>query len=162
MRKVVVTGIGIISPLGRGLPSHVEALRAGRSGVIAMPEWEQYGLRSLVAGACPWEPYEGEFDRKDLRFLSPAVVLAGAALRDAITDAGLAEEDVQSDRTAIVAGTGAGASIIDAYELGLSIRNTGNGLKCDGQSLQDLPRSRRLLLHYLGVLDLGALNRQRP
>lgn len=125
MRKVVVTGIGIVSPLGRGIPAHIEAVRAGRSGIRAMPEWEKFGLRSLVSGDCPWAPYEKEFDRKDLRFLSPPGILGGAALRDAISDAGLTQEETESERTAIIAGTGAGASIHDAYELGDSIITKG-------------------------------------
>lgn len=125
MSGVVVTGMGVVSPFGRGLDAQREALRTGRSGVVAKPEWAESGLRSLVAGDCPVEPYRKEFSKKDLRFLSPAGVLGGVALKDAIADAGLTEEEVQDARTSLFGGTGAGASILDAYELGVSIHEKG-------------------------------------
>ena len=52
-RRVVVTGLGLVSCLGSDYPTVLDALEAGRSGVRAMPEWERYGLKSLVAGTIP-------------------------------------------------------------------------------------------------------------
>lgn len=125
MKDVAVTGMGLISPLGRGMDEQIQGLRAGRSGIVGRPEWAEQGLRSQVAGNCPWEPYKSEFSRKELRFMSAPAVLAGAAATDAIKDSGLSPEEVGSERTSIFAGTGGGASILDAYELGKSIYGKG-------------------------------------
>lgn len=125
VRKVVVSGYGVVSPFGRGRDAQLAALRAGTSGIVAKPEWEAQGLRSLVAGDCPWEPFTSEFDRKDLRFLSGPGILGGIALRDAIADAGLTDEEVRAEHVAIIAGSGGGCSIQDCYDLGVSIHTKG-------------------------------------
>jgi len=109
MRRVVVTGMGIVSCLGN-LPATVsQALRDGISGIRGMPEYAERGLRSQVAGV-PQVDLEGTIDRKLRRFMGDAAGYAYLALRSAITDAGLALEQVRHPRTGVIAGSGGGSA----------------------------------------------------
>lgn len=117
-RQIAVTGYGINSALGLGPESNLEALQAGKSGVISTrPVWEQHKFRSQVAGNIAVEGLKELFDRKQSRFLCEPALLAAAAMKDAITHAGLTDEEVQSPDTGIIVGTGAGASIDDVFFL---------------------------------------------
>jgi 3-oxoacyl-[acyl-carrier-protein] synthase-1 len=117
-RTVVVTGFGIVSPLGRGADDTAEALMAGRSGIVSMrPAWAERGLRSQIAGFVDTAPLRERYDRKQARFLCDAAVLAAEAMQDAIADAGLEPREVEDPRTGIILGTGAGASMMDAVGL---------------------------------------------
>ena len=122
--QVAVTGFGIISALGRGPEENTTALRAGRSGLVARPQWTEEKLRSLVSGNIDVEPMREEFDRKQSRFLGDAALLAAAAMKDAIAHAGLSPEEVQEARTGLVMGTG-GSSVPDAVALGDRLRARG-------------------------------------
>jgi len=83
--SVAVTGLGIISPLGRGPDENAKALREGRSGIVSMrPLWQESGLRSQVAGRVEVEALRASFDRKQSRFLSDSTLLAAAAFQDAV------------------------------------------------------------------------------
>jgi 3-oxoacyl-[acyl-carrier-protein] synthase-1 len=111
-RRVVITGVGLVSCLGHDYAQVVQALRDGVSGLRAMPEWESLGLKSRVAGAIV--DLDAKLERTPLpKKLLPAMSEASKycciAAIDAISDSGLPETDVQSDRTACIVGTGIGS-----------------------------------------------------
>lgn len=109
MRRVVVTGMGIVSCLGN-LPATVtRSLREGQSGIRAMPEFATYGLRSQVAGV-PEIDLDATIDRKLKRFMGDAAAYAYTAMRAAIADAGLALEHIRHPRTGVIAGSGGGSA----------------------------------------------------
>ena len=107
-RRVVVTGAGIVSCIGNDLATVEAALRAGRSGISAAPEFSEKGLRSQVAGR-PQIDLEAKLDRKQLRFMGDAAAYAHIALADAIAQAGLAPEQVSHPRTGLIMGSGGGS-----------------------------------------------------
>ncbi len=124
--KIAVTGIGINSALGNGMDVNSQALRAGKSGIISTAEeWQPHGFKSLVAGNVAVKDLGDPFDRKQLRFMCEAALLAAAATNDAITDAGLSSREVESPDTGIVFGTGAGASITDVLYMCDKLRKRG-------------------------------------
>jgi len=108
MRRVVVTGMGIVSCLGNDLDSVSSALREGRAGIRHVPQYAEMGLRSQVAGV-PVIDLEAEIDRKQRRFMGDAAAYAHVAMREAIADAGLTAEQVSHVRTGVVAGSGGGS-----------------------------------------------------
>ena len=107
-RRVVVTGMGIVSCIGNDLATVEAALREGRSGIEAAPEFTEKGLRSQVAGR-PHIDLEARLDRKQLRFMGDAAAYAHIALADAIAQAGLAPEQVSHPRTGLIMGSGGGS-----------------------------------------------------
>ncbi|MBS0457736.1 MAG: beta-ketoacyl-ACP synthase I [Proteobacteria bacterium] len=109
MRRVVVTGMGIASCLGNMADSVTRKLRDGISGIRAMPEYVERGLRSQVAGM-PDIDLAAVIDRKLKRFMGDAAAYAYVAMRDAINDAGLALERIRSPRIGVIAGSGGGSS----------------------------------------------------
>lgn len=123
MRRVVVTGYGLVSPLGNDADTVSAALREGRSGLAAMPEYAELGFRSRVAGI-PQIDLDTQIDRKLKRFMGDAAAYAYVSMRDAIADAGLDEAQVRSPRTGVIAGSG-GASAQWQIETGELLRNKG-------------------------------------
>ncbi len=109
MRRVVVTGMGIVSCLGNKLDEVSRALREGRSGITAKSEYAELGLRSQVAGV-PVIDLEAEIDRKKKRFMGDAAAYAWVAMRDAIAQAGLSAEQVSHPRVGVIAGSGGGSA----------------------------------------------------
>ncbi|WDM68215.1 beta-ketoacyl-ACP synthase I [Xanthomonas cucurbitae] len=109
MRRVVVTGMGINSCLGNDLDTVSTALRESRSGITALPDHAQAGLRSQVGGAVALD-LEALIDRKLKRFMGDASAYAYLAMRDAIADAGLSADQVSNVRTGVIAGSGGGSS----------------------------------------------------
>ena len=94
-RRVVVTGIGLTSPLGNDLPTAVAALREGRHGIVTMPEWgEIQGLSTRLAGVAKDVPFDG-YPRKKTRSMGRVALLATYATEQALKDAGL-EQDLTS------------------------------------------------------------------
>lgn len=108
MRRVVVTGLGIVSCIGCDAETVMESLRLGRSGITRIPEFAEQGLRSQVGGR-PEIDLDARIDRKVKRFMGDAAAYAYVAMADAIADAGLAPEDVSCLRTGLVAGSGGGS-----------------------------------------------------
>ena len=109
MRKVAITGMGIVSCLGNELDEVSAALRAGRSGIRHQPEAAERGLRSQVGGA-PSIDLAARIDRKALRFMGDGAAFAHVALQSAIADAGLGEADIRHPRTGLIAGSGGGST----------------------------------------------------
>lgn len=110
MKRVVVTGMGIVSCLGNDKQSVTESLRAGRSGIRFKEQYKEMGLRSHVAGQIDIDIAE-HIDRKPLRFMGDAAAYAYISMLQAIADAGLGDDQVSNIRTGIVAGSGGGSSM---------------------------------------------------
>ena len=108
MRRVVVTGMGLVSCLGNTLESVSTSLRESLSGIRAMPEYAGMGLRSCVAGV-PQIELEALIDRKLKRFMGDAAAYAYLAMRSAIAHAGLGEDHVRNVRSGVIAGSGGGS-----------------------------------------------------
>jgi 3-oxoacyl-[acyl-carrier-protein] synthase I len=105
MRRVVVTGLGIISSIGNNKEEVVQSLRAGRSGITYCPEYEELGFRSHVHGSIKLK-IEDVLDRKLRRFMGDGAAYNYLAMGQAIEDSGLSEQDVSNERTGIVMGSG--------------------------------------------------------
>ena len=108
MRRVVVTGLGIVSSLGNNAQQVAAALRQGQSGIAYSEEYAELGLRSRVYGPIRLDPAE-LIDRRVLRFMGDAAAFAHIAMTQAIADAGLADHELSHPRTGLVTGSG-GAS----------------------------------------------------
>jgi len=108
MRRVVVTGMGIISCIGNDLDVVELSLRLGRSGIKYVPEYAELGLRSCVAGI-PDIVDEPAIDRKYRRFMGDASIYAHHAMRRALKDSHLSDDVLISPRTGLVVGSGVGS-----------------------------------------------------
>ena len=109
MRRVVVTGMGVVSCLGNSKEAVTESLRSGKSGISFNEKFREMGLRSQVCGSVNID-LEALIDRKHKRFMGDAASYAYVALKDAIKDAGLAAEEVSNPRTGLIAGSGGASS----------------------------------------------------
>jgi 3-oxoacyl-[acyl-carrier-protein] synthase-1 len=105
MRRVVITGLGIISPIGNNIVDVEASLRAGRSGIVAAPDYAEHGFRSQVKGQ-PQIVLEDHIDKRNLRFMGPGAAYNFLAMEQAIADSGLEESDVSNPRTGLVMGSG--------------------------------------------------------
>ena len=123
MKRVVVTGIGIVSSLGNNCREVLESLRQLKSGIAFDESYREMGLRSHVAGNIKIDTKE-HIDRKILRFMGNAAAYAYIAMKEAIAHAGLTEEQVSNVRTGIVAGSG-GASPASQVEAADTLRESG-------------------------------------
>ena len=105
LRRVVVTGLGVISCIGNDLDTVELALREGRPGVRYIPEYAGVGLRSCVAGV-PEIGDEPPVDRKIRRFMGDAALYAYHAMRRALIDAELSRTSISTPRTGLIVGSG--------------------------------------------------------
>ena len=105
MKRVVVTGIGIVSSIGNNYAEVKKSLFNSKSGITFQPEYAERGLRSNVAGSLNIEPSE-LIDRKLYRFMAKGHAYAWIAMQEAIADAKLTENYVSNDRTGIIVGAG--------------------------------------------------------
>lgn len=105
MRRVVITGMGIVSPLGDSLEAVLASLREGRSGIRYHEPYREIGLRSHVGGFTRVNLKE-LINKKNLRFMGNAAAYASIAMQQAIDDAGLVEADVSHPRTGLIIGSG--------------------------------------------------------
>lgn len=122
-RRVVVTGLGIVSCLGNDAESVAQSLYEGRSGIKLRQEHIDMGMRSHVAGA-PEIDIPALIDRKQLRFMGDAASYAFISMQQAIEDAGLPEKSISNVRTGIIAGSG-GASSASQTEAADILRDRG-------------------------------------
>jgi 3-oxoacyl-[acyl-carrier-protein] synthase-1 len=106
MRRVVVTGLGIISSLGNNKAEVKDSLYQGRSGITFQQEYADRGLRSHIAGSIKNLDIEALIDRKLLRFMAKGHAYAWLAMQEAIADSKLSEELVSNVRTGLIVGAG--------------------------------------------------------
>ena len=105
MRRVVVTGIGIVSSVGTDADAVTQSLRNGTSGIVAAPDYAELGFRSQVKGAVDIDLSE-HIDRKQMRFMGEGAGYAVVAMQQAVADSGLSEAEVSHPRTGLIAGSG--------------------------------------------------------
>ncbi|MFD0738112.1 beta-ketoacyl-ACP synthase I [Lysobacter koreensis] len=122
-RRVVITGMGIVSCLGNDQDTVSASLREGRAGIRHVPEYAELGMRSQVAGI-PDIDLDAQIDRKLKRFMGDAAGYSYVAMRDAISDAGLSDAQVRDVRTGLIAGSGGGSAHWQ-IETGDLLRNKG-------------------------------------
>jgi 3-oxoacyl-[acyl-carrier-protein] synthase-1 len=122
-KRVVITGLGVVSCLGNDAESVTRSLYEGRSGISLREEQLDIGMRSHVAGA-PDIDIRALIDRKQLRFMGDAAAYAYIAMQQAIADSGLKDADISNPRTGIIAGSG-GASAAMQVEAADILRERG-------------------------------------
>ena len=105
MRRVVITGLGIVSSIGTNKEAVLASLKAGTSGISANADMAEHGFRSQVAGAIDLNPAD-HIDKRTLRFMGPGSAYAYIAMEQAIADAGLTDADVINPMTGLIAGSG--------------------------------------------------------
>ncbi len=124
MRRVVVTGLGIVSPIGNNTEEVLAALKSGTSGIEASAEMAEHGFRSQIAGTLKIDIKE-HVDKRTLRFMGPGAAYAHIAMGQAIADAGLSEDQIVNPMTGLIAGSGgpSTSAILTAHEV---VKNTGS------------------------------------
>lgn len=108
MKRVVITGLGIVSCLGNDKQAVTESLREGKSGISFREEYKEAGMRSHVAGHVTIDLDE-HIDRKVKRFMGDAAAFAYISMQQAIADSGLSEDQVSNPRTGLIVGSGGGS-----------------------------------------------------
>ena len=93
MKRVVVTGLGIVSSIGTNKEEVRESLKSGQSGIVVAEDYIELGMRSRVHGSIKLDPKE-HIDRKIYRFMGDAAAFTYIAMQEAIDDAGLSPEQV--------------------------------------------------------------------
>ncbi|MFT7685226.1 MAG: 3-oxoacyl-[acyl-carrier-protein] synthase-1 [Candidatus Azotimanducaceae bacterium] len=118
MKRVVITGMGLVSPLGNNKEETLDSLMETRSGIKFQEEYKEMGLRSHIAGSIDLD-IEPLIDRKLRRFMGDAAAFAYISMVEAIEDSGLAEDVISNIRTGIVAGSGGASSsnLVEAAEV---------------------------------------------
>jgi 3-oxoacyl-[acyl-carrier-protein] synthase-1 len=106
MRRVVVTGLGIVSSIGNNANEVLASLREAKSGVVSAPDYAELGFRCQVHANVKLESWEALVDRRAARFLAPGTAYAHIAMEQAIADAGLEEAEVSNERTGLIVGSG--------------------------------------------------------
>lgn len=117
MRRVVITGIGIVSSIGNDAAAVTQSLREARSGIIAAPDYTELGFRSQVKGAVDIDLTQ-HIDRKQMRFMGEGAGYAVVAMQQAVADSGLEPADVSNPRTGLIAGSGgpSTANMLTAFD----------------------------------------------
>src|SRR5437588_2141570 len=123
MRRVVVTGMGIVASIGNNTQEVLASLREAKSGVVRADRYAELGFRSQVHGAPTLDP-EGSVDRRAMRFLGGGAAWNHVAMEQAIRDAGLEAGEVSHERTGIIMGSG-GPSTRALVEAADTARNRG-------------------------------------
>ena len=108
MRRVVVTGMGIVSSIGNNCAEVEASLREARSGIVCADEYRELGFRSQVHGSIDID-LEAEIDRKLRRFMGASAAYNYLAMREAIAHSGLTEAQISNPRAGLVVGSGGGS-----------------------------------------------------
>ena len=123
MRRVAVTGMGIVSSIGATVDDVRASLREGRSGIVAAPVYAEMGFRCQVHAPPPID-WQALVDRRAARFLAEGTAFGHIAMEQAIADSGLSPEDVSHERTGLIVGSG-GASTHAIVEAADTARSKG-------------------------------------
>ena len=116
MIPVVITGRGLITPIGLSMAENLESLKTGKNGITQVPYWKELNLDSQVAGVVNLDGFEcPAFDRKQIRFMTQSGVMAVAAAYEAITEAGYTMETLPGSKMAVITGCG-GSSYAEYYK----------------------------------------------
>lgn len=124
MKRVVVTGMGIVSSIGNNVEEVLQSLKEAKSGITTAPDFQKHGFRSQVYGAPALDPFE-VLDRRTARFMSKGTAWNYIAMQQAIDDSGLEEDDVVNPRTGIIMGSG-GSSTKTVVEAAQKTIETGS------------------------------------
>ncbi len=117
-RRVVITGLGIVSSIGNNAAEVTDSLRHGKSGIVAAPDYAELGFRSQVKGAVKMDVAD-HIDRKQMRFMGEGAAYAVLAMQQAVADAGLEEADISNPRSGLIAGSGgpSTANMLQAFDI---------------------------------------------
>ena len=119
MKRVVITGLGIVSCIGNDQKTVIKNLKELNSGITKAPEYEEFSFRSLVHGK-PVINLEDQIDRRLLRFMGDGAAYNYIAMREAIKDSGLKENDISNEMTGIIVGSGGPSTqnLLKSFDLG--------------------------------------------
>ena len=123
MRRVVITGLGVISPIGNNIDEVTDALKVGRSGITFEPEYAENGFRSRVAGIPNINPAD-HINKRHMRFMGVGGGYNYLAMEQAIADSGLEPNEVSNERTGLIMGSG-GPSTSNFYTAFDAVKNKG-------------------------------------
>jgi 3-oxoacyl-[acyl-carrier-protein] synthase-1 len=123
MRRVVITGLGIVSPIGNTADDVRDSLFHGRSGIGPEEVYAENGFRSRIAGI-PKIDLAEQIDKRQLRFMGPTAAYAYLAMQQAIADSGLTEAEVSNERAGLVAGSG-GPSTSNFFSAFMTVKEKG-------------------------------------
>ncbi len=171
MRRVVVTGMGIVSAIGNNTQEVLASLREAKSGIVKADRYAELGFRCQVHGAPTLDP-EGMIDRRAMRFHGGGTAWNHVAMDQAILDAGLSPDEISSERTGIIMGSG---RTFDAHagrsrryraqqrpEEDRPLRRAESHVfDAVGDSRHLVQDQGRQLFDHLGLRDLQSLHRQR-
>jgi len=117
MRRVVITGIGIVSSIGNNAEEVRQSLYDGRSGIVAAPDFAELGFRSQIKGSVDID-LDALIDRKQMRFMGEGAAYAVVAMQQAVADSGLTEAGISHPRTGLIAGSGgpSTANMLTAFD----------------------------------------------
>lgn len=124
MRRVVITGMGIISSLGNNCKEVLASLENLKSGIEFNPLYQELGMRSQVAGTIKNLDLKALIDRKIFRFMSNAAAYCYLAMKEAIAQAGLSEEEISNPKVGLVVGSGGAAASVQVESADI-LRNSG-------------------------------------
>lgn len=118
MRRVVITGIGIVSSIGNNADEVLASLKEAKSGIVSAPDYAELGFRCQVHATAKLD-WESLVDRRAARFLAPGTAYAHIAMDQAVADSGLSEGQVSNERTGLIVGSGGAStrSIVQAAEI---------------------------------------------
>jgi 3-oxoacyl-[acyl-carrier-protein] synthase-1 len=118
MRRVVITGLGVVSSIGASANEVLASLREAKSGVVGAPEYAELGFRCQVHAPAQIADWEGMVDRRAARFLAQGTAYGHIAMEQAIRDSGLEEADISNEATGLIVGSGGPSTrtIVEAAE----------------------------------------------